>query len=447
MVKVQKFLALILSMTLVLALFSGCSSAPKTDWVLKIDGVEITPGEYLSFQQNAYQNAQTEIEKEEKKQIEEAAAAGEDVDALQEKLDEQSFLKKTIDGKSSADWTNEETITLCKRNVAALQLAETEKVDLTSSDYSDISTQMGTYYTPYKTSYYDYLGIGESSYKTTAENGVRQENLFNHWYGEDGTEAVSEEEIADYFVNNYVKGVVFTVYGSSLSEEQLASRQEALEKAAERLNAGEDYGVVINEYNKEVETLVEEEAAASAAEAASKAGSELSSDESDSDESSEEAESTTEEEDVSSTESESSEVEEIVDEDSTATEEETEEELPSRDSSTQIFNLEDGSSYLPTVVTNAITTDTTFDHYQVIQSESNLYLVCRLQLDGEGDDLTTYKTAALQKMMEDAFDARLDEVAADYTVDEDSKAVEYYTIERFVKRYNARYGTTASTKI
>lgn len=419
MVKVQKFLALILSMTLLLSLLVGCSSGSKADWALKIDGVEIPTGLYLSFQQAAYQNAKTEIAKEENEKIKAAAANGEDVDALQKKFDKESFLKKTIDGKSTEEWTTEETLTLCKRYVAAMNLAEDERADLTASDFTTLSSQLTTYYTPYAT-YYDYLGIGEKAYATTLEDSVRESNLFEHWYGEGGTDEVSEEEISDYFVNNYAKGVVYTVYGSSLEEDEIAHRQDLLNQAAEQLNNGESFGVVINNY----ETTIKEEEAAAKAESDAAAG--ISSVEESSEET---AESVTDEA-------------EAVDptEDGESTEETTEEELPKITSYTQIYSIKEGSTYLSALVTNAISSDISYENYQVIKADGNLYLIARLELTGDSTDLSTYKTSVLQEMMEDPFKARLDEAAADFTVEKDQSALDYYTVKRFVKRYEARFG-------
>ena len=239
---------------------------------------------------------------------------------------------------------------------------------------------------------YTLMGVNRDSYQKMLEYTAKTGDLFQHFYGEGGELAPTEEEYKQYFNDNYDRTRAVSYAKTSvdtMTEDELAAAEAELEEgetlpesgkaqaeaALARLQNGEDMITIIKEMEAEQES--EEETA--------------------------DGEETAEEE------TDPSEYDNVV-----------------SVSNTSVPEVYRTGSHAMAV-----------GEVKIIESDNYYYVVEKLELDPDGSELTARKSSLLQEMKSDEFDAMVQEwIAAlpELTVNE--KTVEEFSPEVIGKRQN-----------
>lgn len=102
----------------------------------------------------------------------------------------------------------------------------------------------------------DEAGISEMMYDNSLAITLYMQALNDAYYGENGTKASVAEQKA-YFEENFIacKHILFTMAtistGESLNDTELTAKYELAESVLERINAGEDFDALMNEYSED----------------------------------------------------------------------------------------------------------------------------------------------------------------------------------------------------
>lgn len=253
---------------LMLISVAGCSKNP--DYSYKTDNVSYGEGVYIYSLFSAYNEAYSILQTE----------LGDDFDSTASIMD----ITADFEGKGEKvlceTWIKNQA-DLITRNLAALdeKIAEygitLDKTQVESArELAKEDWYLGPYYEYYvasgyeATSYEDMLspyGVSFDSFFTSSYlASVKQSAIFDHLYGKGGIEEVSDEEITEYFTENYTSYAYFThqLYETSIDTEtsqqvylpysdELVDEVEAEFKSyAKLLNSGTAYTEILFQYMK-----------------------------------------------------------------------------------------------------------------------------------------------------------------------------------------------------
>ena len=233
----KKCVAVLLTGVMVLSL-AGCGS--DSDWIMKSGELTMPVGVYVnSLLENYYV----------------ASAMVEDKDA--------DVLSQTVEGKDASQWIIDESLKTVYENMGIYAKFEEMGLELSEQELATCESKAASYY--------------QQAQENLKKNNITQEDLemmyqltymkvdlFNALYGEGGTEEIPEEELRQYYEDNYIKMAVegFQLpdeLASDASEEEKQEYQEQLEQTraeAEKLYQqaqqgaaeGKSWDEVLNEY-------------------------------------------------------------------------------------------------------------------------------------------------------------------------------------------------------
>ena len=236
MKNLKKLLAVLLAAALCLSL-AACYNENNT-WAAKDDDETLPIGSYIYFLNNAFTEARSEVSSD------------------------TEVAKATIDGSAAKDWIQNRAVDYVKAYFYLKSQLKAADKALTEEELSDASSTTDYLWTYYKAQMEE-MGVAKSSLdKAYSVYGAMYAKYFDVLYGEDGQQAVSEEEIHKYYDENYYYYDTFYAPltttdddGNSvdLSDDEKTKLQSDLEAAAKEILAGEDMATVAEKFAKDHE--------------------------------------------------------------------------------------------------------------------------------------------------------------------------------------------------
>ena len=363
----KKFTAVALAAAMSLSL-SACTLG-STSWILKYgeDNKEVPTGIYVQNMYTAY------------------SAAG------QYATGGDTLLVSSIEDKTADQWIRDTAMNLTKQYLAVTMKFDELGLTLTEAENTNIQTMVDSVWKSYGESY-TLMGINKDSYKAMLEYTAKTGDLFQHFYGEGGELAPTEEEYKQYFTENYDRTRAVSYAKTSvdtMTEEELEAAKAELEEgetlpesgkaqaeaALGRIQNGEDILTIIKEM--EAEQKEEEES--------------------------------TDGEETAEEETDPSEYDNVVNVNNTS--------VP------EVYRTESHAMAVGEV--------------KIIESDNYYYVVQKLELDPDGSELTARKSTLLQEMKSEEFNDMVQEwvdALPELTVNE--KTIEEFSPEVIDKRQN-----------
>lgn len=202
--------------------------------------------------------------------------------------------KATFEGTSSEDWIQDKATEYCSKFVAVEREFDKVGLELSAEDTKSIKSAVRE---SKDEDYYSDNGIGEASLKDIITNGVggnwdnplfessKYYKLFKHYYGIGCEFGCSEDELKDYFTDNYARVKYLSISltdsdGNKLEGDDLRELNNLIDDYVKEINSAgsndakmKKFDEVKEKYN-EYKEKKSEEAAAKAAEEAAKAAAE-----------------------------------------------------------------------------------------------------------------------------------------------------------------------------
>ena len=247
-------LAVVMALSAVLA--TGCSMGKE--WSYKTSDKELAIGVYIYCLDLAYQQAQTK------------AKELDDYDGTNDKwLD----LEITDDDGNTAvarQWIKDDAQKKCLNFLAVEKGMKDEGASVDEATQQAADEQAKTYWNVGQYANYGYImpmskelepyGISYDSFRyCTSQYSVNYSALFAKLYGEGGSQEVSDSELEDYFIENYVdySYIPVQLYEAStdeagesksvaLSDEKIADYTAELEGYVKDINDGKSYDDVVS---------------------------------------------------------------------------------------------------------------------------------------------------------------------------------------------------------
>lgn len=234
---VKSSLALLLVFVMVLSL-SGCHK--KGEISLQIGEEKFTSGVYACALFFADQEARSKVSEQ---------SSEEDAEEVTD------IYAATIDEKDYVTWVEDKAVkTLSEYAVYAAKCKELE-LTLDEETKASVKNTVDSYWTYYQSTL-EQNGIGKESFSAYLEYGYYADLYFKALYGENGSKAITKEELQNEFNANY-KGVHMIT--AEFTEENKEEISEKLDGYRRRLKAGISFEVINKEYAAEQGQEIEEE--------------------------------------------------------------------------------------------------------------------------------------------------------------------------------------------
>ncbi len=229
---IKRFIAAGMVLALMLSL---CACHKKDETALTVDGVNFTS----AFYSCALLAADSEARQ----------LASEKLDQIEVDETNEDYLEQTIDGVLYSQWVKNRAIEICKQAVAAKKLCEQEKVS--TADYLEDAKELAEYYwNAGMYMYYEENGVSLETYKAFAAYDAYKSAYFDFLFGENGTQAVSTEEINKHLTEKYAYVNYITADISDMKTADAQQEEEKIKKYADRIYAGESFNKIYSEINE-----------------------------------------------------------------------------------------------------------------------------------------------------------------------------------------------------
>lgn len=215
--------------------FAGCtpSIGSGTTEALTIGDKEIPAGVFIYYTMQGFNEAQSIIQ----------TNTGE--------MPEVKDVKNSnIDSIDSSDWIQNKATDYCAGYAGILEEFEAIGGTLTAEDI-DSAEEMADYYY-YQDARLEENGVSLDSMKKIAESTYMEQAIFEHYYGFEGEKGCSEDELKDYFDENFARVKYVSI---SLLDE--AGEKVAPDKEKELRKLAENYAKQVNKKSGELDKMHE----------------------------------------------------------------------------------------------------------------------------------------------------------------------------------------------
>ncbi len=197
---------------------AACSS--DTSWIMRKDPLEMPVGVYINNLIQSYYEATTLVE-----------------DA------EQDVLSQQIEGQDAEDWIQQNAIDETKKAMAICSEFNARNIAFSQEQLLSCQEQAASYYEQAGDNL-EKNGISQDSIELIYQIAYMKTQLFQALYGEAGEDPVSEEELRDYYNENYIKMAVKTFSFSDVEVPEDATEEE--KAAYQEFNDNERSNVYTN---------------------------------------------------------------------------------------------------------------------------------------------------------------------------------------------------------
>ncbi len=382
MFRFRKLLAVLFAAVMVLSL-AGCGD---TRWICEVDGNSIPSGLYIYYQMEGYGDAIYQLAQQDSETYFYPYIYYYNMGYVDPTL----FEAEMENGQTVEEYINSYALDMCKQVTVVDKLFTDLGLSLTDDEKALVESQLNSAWSSGSESF-EKIGIGKESVKLALESKIKETRVFDAYYEVGGKNGTTEEEITDYFADNYarVKYMTFTFADSVDDAVDEARKNEQLELAnsyLEEAKAGTPMDELIDRHNEE---LAAEEA-------------------------DEEADET--DEDADTDEAEPEETEETED----SNEAEAEEEYPHENI------LSKDSTYPTEKFVNYVFTTVNEGDFAVIQDDTCFYVVQRLDVRERTDLYDSYRDSIMQELFDSDFTALINTELAKYTVTVNDNATKRY---------------------
>lgn len=256
MSKMKKTLAVLLAAALLLTC-SACSFGKDTRIAMTIGDTDIPAGLYTLFMIDAQQEAINKINEADSTDSEDATEASSETTEATKAPD---YYSLKVENKDFSEWVQEKAVESCKKYVAVNNLFTELSLTLTVDDQQVLESSVTNYWEPQKDKLQK-AGVSEDSFRLYTEYGLKQNAIFNAYYGEGGSREVPENDILTGLIENFATvkalsvGKTNTSTGEAYDSDVVAKLKSLCDTCSQRLNNGEAFDDVKAYFDAQV-TLI-----------------------------------------------------------------------------------------------------------------------------------------------------------------------------------------------
>ncbi|MDE5853448.1 MAG: hypothetical protein K2H19_00085 [Ruminococcus sp.] len=224
MKKFKKFTAMTVSVALASTLF-GCtpSYGSGSKSAMSIDGYDVPAGLFIYYSMQGYTEAANLLNEQ---------------NGTAPKL--KDVKNSQIDSLDSTDWIQNKATDYCLDFVTIQKEFESIGGELAQEDIDEAEEMAAYYYA--QDSRLDKNGVSLDTMEKMAQMTYMEQEVFDYYYGFEGSEGCSEEELKDYFDENFARVKYLEISltddeGNELGEDEQRELRKMAEKYVKQINA------------------------------------------------------------------------------------------------------------------------------------------------------------------------------------------------------------------
>lgn len=162
------------------------------------------------------------------------------------------YYSHKVEGKDFVEWVEETALNNLKKIGAYKMLCKENKLEIEEEERTNAETYAQYYWSSYGYSaYYEPNGVAYETYKNFTVDSYYSELYFEHIYGEEGTKAISADDVKNKLYENYVIAEVLeAAFETDATDDDKATLKTKVDDYAAALNAGTmTFEQVYNDYN------------------------------------------------------------------------------------------------------------------------------------------------------------------------------------------------------
>lgn len=215
--------------------FVTTTACANNSWAVKANTETLSTGVYVFYLMNAYQEAMQKLTLEGK--------------------ETNDISSEQIEGQSAPNWIAEKAIKMCKRLLTVEKMFKDLNLSLSEEETTKAQETTDSAWETSGSMYEKNFGINKDAvHQASSLFNSKLEKIFNSIYGKDGSKAVTDEELNDFYKNNYVN---IKFYSKIPYEENSESNEENTDDNKtedEKSSETEDKTEGENNENSDVET-------------------------------------------------------------------------------------------------------------------------------------------------------------------------------------------------
>ncbi len=255
--KWKRIIAAVLSSAMIFTC-AGCTSGKNTAYALTVDGYQVKAGVYIYYSYTALTEAKNL-----------AAKQDENLDVT----DEDALKKVKIEGKDFLDYVKDKTTESCIDHVAVIKHFDELGLSLTDDEKKEINDYVESSWDS-NGDMFEGNGIGKDSLKEIMTSSYKSDAIFNAYYGEDGSENVTEDQLKEYYTENnarvrYIDMDLHDADGNELDDagkKEIQDMADDFLKRAKAASGEKDMLEKFDEFQEEYDEFVTNQAAESSGE-------------------------------------------------------------------------------------------------------------------------------------------------------------------------------------
>lgn len=277
MSKIKRLLAILVAVLTILVSVAACNA--NATWIMKVDDEQIPVGIYICYLMDSDNEAQGKVDEE----IAAQTTTSEDAEATTEVATEATteaidYYEHKIDEKSYDEWVKDNAIQMVKEHIVVKQKCKEYKIELDEDQKSSITSLWTTAATTDGKTYGDFYemnGISRASFEEYLTVAYLKDELLQYYYGADGVEPISNEELTKKLTENYATAYILSHSKMGLNEDQtsyenysdeiIKEMKTAMDGYIKRLDKKEDYTKIEADFKKDMAKIVGTEESESAA--------------------------------------------------------------------------------------------------------------------------------------------------------------------------------------
>ena len=249
MTNIKKIVALLLCVVMTLG-FTACRTENESAVVYKTESgreIPVRSALYILFQIDADADYKEEYDAKATKET--------DTDAK-----ETDYTKTELDGKKYNDWVEEKALEYASEFAFVEAKCAELNIELSDEQKSSVTNALTQLWDSNK-KFYEKNCVAKSTLETYITIMQKQEALFDYYYGVEGKEPISDEQVKEYLTEHgiLVQYLSYSKQGynqagetQTISDETKKEYTTVFKGYVDRLNKGEDYAKIRAEYLKKI---------------------------------------------------------------------------------------------------------------------------------------------------------------------------------------------------
>ena len=231
----MKFVKKLVTLLTIYTFFVTATACANNGWAIKGEGESLSTSIYVFYLMQAYQEATQKL--------------------TQEGKSTSDISNEKIENQTAPNWIAEKALKRCKELIATEKMFKDMNLSLTEEESKKAQETTDSLWESSGNMYEKNFGINKDAvHQASSLLNAKIDKIFHAIYGKEGSSAVSDDEINDYYKNNYVKILFYSKVPYEATESEDENNNSEAEENKTENEASEGENKENSETNKKVDT-------------------------------------------------------------------------------------------------------------------------------------------------------------------------------------------------